>query len=101
MIKGSAFAATALTCLLVVGPATAAHRVHHGARHRVHHHHWSRLETNRLGDVIVTGGSGFHRSDVGVMVPDSVGPNFIESGRMSRSGVGGADGISGNDLTNR
>ncbi|WP_131113604.1 hypothetical protein [Lichenihabitans psoromatis] len=83
------------------------HRYHEVRLHHRHHgfgrHYVARppvsetrrpdyLGTNTLGDAIITGSIGVHRSDFGVMVPDSDGPNMIASGRAKGSGFG-ADGL--------
>jgi hypothetical protein len=91
-----AIAVLAASCALVAGPASARH-VHHHYKHHHHgykHHRYLHVRRDpydpgfrtqvigrtRNGDPILSGGIGFHRSDFGVMVPDSDGPNFIQSG---------------------
>ena len=99
MFKAQVWVSAALACLLMAETASADGivRARHGRQ--VHHRHHVRIRRvvhayrRSYGDVIVTHGSGMHRSDFGMMVPDSTGPNFIASGRKSRSGVGGASGI--------
>lgn len=93
----------ALACgVLAIGPASARahrhHRVHYGRRTDVPTFGNRRevLETNRLGDRIISGRIGVHRDILSEsMVPDSEGPGFIATGRDSRSGVGGANGAPG------
>jgi hypothetical protein len=83
----------AASCLAMAAPASARSIHHHHYRHYLHdHHHHVVLDRydpgyrdqvigrTRSGDTIISGGIGFHRSDFGVMVPDSEGPNFIQSG---------------------
>lgn len=92
------------SCAVLSGPASAR-RLHHpraavtgrdvptfGDRRQV-------LETNGLGDRVISGRIGLHRSHVeDAMVPDSEGPSFIASGRASRSGVAGANGLPGSNF---
>jgi len=84
----------AASCLAMAAPASARsvhHHHHYYHHHYFHHHHVLRerydpgyhdqvIGHTRSGDAIISGGIGFHRSDFGVMVPDSDGPNFIQSG---------------------
>ena len=98
MKSGSAIVLAAAALLVLASPALAR-RVHHQARH---HYPETRiglmpdvLLANRYGDVIVDGSSGFHRSDAGIMVPDTDPPSFVAVGRASRSGLGGASGLPG------
>lgn len=92
------------SCAVLSGPASAR-RLHHlhpvvvgkdvptfGDRRQV-------LETNGLGDRVISGRIGLHRSHLGdAMVPDAEGPSFIASGRASRSGVAGANGLPGSNF---
>lgn len=88
----------AAACLLLASPALAR-RVHdHGS----HVYDGTRLGVmpdvlfaNPYGDVIIDGSSGFHRSDAGVMVPDTEPLSVVAVGRASRSGLGGASGVPG------
>lgn len=52
------------------------------------------LLTNRYGDIILDGTTGFHRSDWGVMVPDSEPPSVVATGRATGTGPG-ASGLPG------
>lgn len=90
------------------GPASA--RAHHRARHV---HDLARsgrgypdvptfggrrdvLEASRSGNRLITGRIGLHRNHLsGDVVPDSDGPDLILSGRASRTGVSGANGLPG------
>ena len=94
--------AIALLLLATAGSAVAearpAHHRHHHARHlvgpgRIGVMH-DVLINNRLGDEIIDGTTGFHRSDWGVMVPDSEPQSFVATGRASGSGLG-ASGLPG------
>lgn len=98
---GSAVVLAAAACLVLASPALAR---------RVHYRGVKADQTARLGvmpdvllanpygDVIINGSTGFHRSDAGVMVPDSDPPSFVAVGRASRSGLGGANGLPGYDV---
>ena len=99
----------AMTALVFASPAVAHGRYyhhHHRYRHVGYHRHSSEytgvmrdvLVANPYGDVIVDGQTGLHRSDLGVMVPNSAPPSFVATGRASRSGVGGASGIPGQNF---
>lgn len=91
--------AAAAACLLAAAPASA--RPHHrrafvrhdpdvptfGGRREV-------LETSPQGDRIISGRIGMHQNHfTSDLVPDSDGPDLILSGRASRSGVLGANGV--------
>ncbi len=103
MTKPSLLLLALATGALAASPASA--RVHH-------RHHLVRanrgldvptfgnrrdvLETNRLGDHIISGRIGLHHDPItNAMVPDSDGPGFIATGRESRGGVAGANGVPG------
>ncbi len=91
----------AAACMAATAPASARHHVHH----RYHRHLTSLharpgvipdvLVANPYGDVIIDGKTGFHRSDLGVMVPDSEPQSFVATGRASRTFIGGANGLPG------
>ncbi len=90
--------AAAAYCLMAATPAMARHAHRH---YHYHHRHHARahvipdvLVANPYGDVIVDGKTGFHRSDWGIMVPDSEPQSFVATGRASGSGFG-ASGIPG------
>ena len=99
MKLGSAVVLAAAACLVLASSALARH-VHY----RSHPHREAHLGVmpdvllaNPYGDVIVNGSTGFHRSDAGIMVPDSEPPSFVAVGRASRSGLRGASGVPGYD----
>lgn len=98
MKLGSAGLWAAAACLGLASPALARH-VHYRGSHPDREVGVMRdvLLANPYGDVIIDGSTGFHRSDAGVMVPDSEPPSFVAVGRASRSGLGGASGLPGYD----
>ncbi len=90
----------AAACLVLAAPALARPVHYRGAQPD----HDARLGVmpdvlfaNPYGDVIIDGSSGFHRSDAGIMVPDSEPASIVAVGRASRSGLGGASGVPGYD----
>lgn len=98
MKSGSAIVLAAAACLLLAAPASAR-RIRHHVAHAFHDAQpgvmRDVLVANPYGDVIIDGSSGFHRSDVGTMVPDTDPPSVVAVGRASRSGLGGANGLPG------
>ncbi len=87
-------------CCVTAGAAEARPRHHH-----YRHHRYGVVRTRRsgypvtigYGDTIISGKTGFHRSDFGVMVPDGTSPNFVLSGRRQGSGLG-ANGLPGSNI---
>ncbi len=58
------------------------------------------LGRTNFGDTIISGRTGFHRSDFGVMVPDSGEENFVRSGSPSVvSGYANNGGSNGDGLS--
>lgn len=100
MKLGSAALLAAAACLGLASPALARH-VHYRGSHAYQDQEIGVMRdvllANPYGDVIIDGSTGFHRSDAGVMVPDSEPPSFVAVGRASRSGLGGASGLPGYD----
>ncbi len=100
-VQSSIIALTASVCLLVTVSATAEgrerhHRHHH--HHRLHHHAYrhhgmshasSVIGRTALGDVIISGRTGMHRSAEGVMVPDAPGGDLDDAGRIGANGTVG------------
>lgn len=98
MKSGSAIVLAAAALLVFASPVLAR-RVHTHARHPYPEARIGVMRdvllANRYGDVIIDGSSDFHRSDAGVMVPNTDPPSFVAVGRASRSGLGGASGLPG------
>lgn len=108
--KSFLIAAAALTGLSLCGTAKAHGRYYHHRHHvhyhsetyiyRHHHRHAGYPVTIGYGETIVSGRTGLHRSDFGVMVPDGTEPNFVLSGRRSGTGLG-ANGLPGSNVDNQ
>lgn len=103
MVKASLMMAAALTALTSTGALAAGH---HHRHHRVHHRHVRHVAyygahhggyTIGYGDTIISGKTGFHRGDLGGMVPDTNPPDFVLSGRARGSGIG-ANGLPGSNV---
>lgn len=86
MVRITAIGLATFGSLLLAGTAMASN-----SRVAAHHRSFMPVIGGRLeilgrtsfGDTIISGRIGFHRSDFGVMVPDSEGPNFVRSGSPS------------------
>ena len=103
MIKISALLITAASCLMIVGSAEARETHHHYRhhyslhwRHHARHHAWHQVRYRRhrafnsLGDQLLSGRSGMHRSiETQLMVPD------VRHGDPDDAGEIGANGTVG------
>ena len=97
MMKLLTLATAGLCCVAAAGAADARPRHHHGHRSQYAHRQGGYPVTIGYDDRIISGRTGLHRSDFGVMVPDGTSPNFVLTGRRSGSGLG-ASGLPGSNL---